>query len=102
MVVGGFGGKKSWGIGNVVGCSVVFVEEFIDPCTTMFVGVAGLKKMILPICMGDWILGDIIHWEMIMFYFFSKGENIVIRGIEVSDGVEGIKVREEEDCIMKI
>ena len=78
---------------NVVGCPVILVEEIVNLGTSMFVRVAGLEKMVLAICMGDWILGDITHWEMNMFDFFSKGENIVIRGIEVSDGVEGIKVR---------
>ena len=87
---------------NVVGCPVILVEEIVNLGTSMFVRVAGLEKMVLPICMGDWMFGDITHWEMNMFDFFSKGENIVIRGIEVSDGVEGIKVREEKDCIMKI
>ena len=97
MVVGGFGGKKSWGVGNVVGCSVVLIQEFIDPCTTMFIGVAGLKKMILSFCMGDRILGDIIHWEVYMLNFFSKRENVVVGGIEVRNGVEGVEVREEKD-----
>ena len=97
MVVGGFGGKKSWGVGNVVGCSVIFIEEFIDPCTTMFVGVAGLKKMILSFCIGDWILGDIIHWEVYMLNFFSERENVMVRGIEIRNGVKGIKVGEKKD-----
>ena len=97
MVVGGFRDKKGRGVGNVVGCSVVFVKEFVDSCTTMFVGVAGLKKMILAFCISDRILGDIIHWEVDMLNFFSERENIVIRGIEIRNGGEGIKVGEEKD-----
>ena len=84
-------------MGDVVGCSVVLIQEFIDPCTTMFIGVAGLKKMILPFCMGDRILGDIIHWEVYVLNVFSKRENVVVGGIEVRNGVEGVEVGEEKD-----
>ena len=80
-------------MGNVVRCSV----EFIDSCTAMFIGVAGLKEMILAFFMGDWILGDIVHWEVYMFDFFSKRENVVVGGIKVRDGIEGVKVGEKKD-----
>ena len=37
-----------------------------------------------------------------MFNFFSKGENIVVRGLKVRNGGEGIKVGEEKDRTVKV
>ena len=68
----------------------------------MFVGIAGLEKMILAFCIGDRILGDIIHWEVDVLNFFSERENVVVRGIEIRNGVEGIKVGEEKDRTVKV
>ena len=63
----------------------------------MFIGIAGLEKMILAFCIGDRILSDIIQWEVDMFDLFSERENIVIRGVEIRNGGEGIKVGKEKD-----
>jgi hypothetical protein len=43
----------------------------------VFIGIAGLEKMILAFCIGDRILSDIIQWEVDMLDFFSERENIV-------------------------
>ena len=102
MIIRSFGCEKCRSMSNVVGCSVVFIQEFVDFCTSMFVRVAGLKEMVLPFCIDDWILGDIIHWKVDVFYFVSQGKNIVVGGVEVSDGVQVVKVWEEADCIMEI
>ena len=84
VVIRSFGCEKCRSMSNVIGCSVVFIQKFVDFCTSMFVRVASLKEMVLPFCMGNWILGDIIHWKLDVFYFFSQGKNIVVGGIEVT------------------
>ena len=55
----------------------------------MLMRIASLEEMILASCMGHGILGDITHWEVDMFYF-------------VSDGVQGVKVWKEVNCIMEV
>ena len=87
---------------NFIGCSVVFIQKFVDFCTSMFVRIAGLKEMVLPFCMGNWILGDIIHWKVDVFYFFSQGKNIVVGGVEVGDGVQRVKVWKKANSIIEI
>ena len=71
MVIGGFGGKICRSMCNVIGCPMVFIQKFVYPRASMLMRIAGLEEMILASCMGDGILGDVIHWKMDMFYFFS-------------------------------
>ena len=58
----------------------------------MFVGIAGLEKMILAFCIGDRILSDIIQWEVDMLDFFSERENIVIEELKSEMVVRGSKL----------
>ena len=81
---------------------MVFIKKFIYFGTSMFVGVTDLKEMVFASGMSDGILCNVIHWKVNMFYFFSKGEYIVVGCIKVRDGILGIKIREKTDCIMKV
>ena len=68
----------------------------------MFVGVACLEEVIFTSGMSNGILSNVILWKVDVFYFFSKGEYIVVGCIKVRDGILGIKIREKTDCIMKV
>ena len=58
--------------------------------------------MVPPFSVSDWVLSDIIGWKVNIFNLFSKGKDIVVGGIEVSDGGGGVEVGEKTDCFIEV
>ena len=66
MVIGGFGGKICRSMCNVIGCPMVFIQKFAYLGASMLMRIASLEEMVLGFCVGN-----VIHWKVDMFYFFS-------------------------------
>ena len=58
--------------------------------------------MVLPFDMSDGVLSDIIGWKVNIFNLFSKGKDIVVGGVKVSDGGGGVEVGKETDCVIEM